>query len=65
MIKLYGKSINSYLIGKMMDYAKELLKNGAKITKVAKNLNCLSLHNFSRAFKARFGIAPSRTQNRA
>lgn len=59
--KAAGQSIQSYFSQRRLEKSKEmLLFNGVKITEIAESLNYGSVHAFSKAFKAYYGVSPSR-----
>ncbi|MGC4034869.1 MAG: AraC family transcriptional regulator [Chitinophagaceae bacterium] len=61
----FGITPYQYLLNKRLDCANELLKqNGMTITEISLHCNFPDLFTFSKAFKRRYGIAPSRIKDR-
>lgn len=56
----YGVGVKEYLTRLRMDKARELLSLGHTVTECAAMVGYLDTFNFSKAFKSRFGIPPSR-----
>lgn len=57
--KQTGTSVKSFFMQLKLDYSKELLYRTFNCTQVAIDLAFTSVHYFSSAFKAKFGISPS------
>lgn len=55
-------SIHSYLQNAKLNKAKLLLAENKSVTDVSVLLNYSSVHNFSRAYKNKFGVTPSQSQ---
>lgn len=57
----FGVSPYQYLLGKRLDLAKELIIAGDRlVTDIATHCNFPDVYTFSKAFKRRFNVAPSR-----
>ena len=56
--KQYSVSISKYLHDKKLNHALKLLNDGIGISSVVKKLDFSSEANFSRAFRAKFGLPP-------
>jgi AraC-like DNA-binding protein len=54
-----GTSPYQRLLDTRLDRARELLFTGVSVTEAAFTVGCLDLGRFARAFKKRFGVAPS------
>lgn len=54
-----GTSPYQRLLDTRLDRARELLVTGVSVTEAAFTVGCLDLGRFARAFKKRFGVAPS------
>ena len=58
--KLYGVTPIEYLLSIRIAYAKRLLENGSSVTETAEMCGFSDLYYFSKAFKLREGVSPSR-----
>lgn len=56
--KQHSISISKYLHDKKLNHALKLLNDGNSISSIIKSLNFSSEANFSRAFRAKFGLPP-------
>ena len=57
----FGTSPYQYLLGKRLELAKELIITGdMSVTTIAAHCNFPDIFTFSKAFKRRFNVAPSR-----
>lgn len=54
-----GESLKSYFLNKRFAHACELLAAGKSVTEVSEQMGYASIHTFSHAFSARYGMAPS------
>ncbi|MBB6498571.1 helix-turn-helix domain-containing protein [Pedobacter cryoconitis] len=59
---LFEKSIFGYLSHYKLNYAKELLLEGANIKSVAFQLGYSSVQHFSNAFRKKFGVSPGKVK---
>lgn len=59
-----GTSLHEYLQSAKMDKALTLLHARQSVTDIAYQLGYSSIHNFTRAFKKKFGLPPSDFQRR-
>jgi len=57
--KAYGITPRAYLLARKMDYAANLLREGARLEEIAERLGYSSPFNFSRAFKKHTGLSPN------
>ncbi len=57
--QLYGMSPYQYVLQQKLNRAKIAIETGANITETAFRFNFSDIFSFSKAFKKRFGIAPS------
>ena len=55
--------IIKYYNAKRLEYAKEMLREGAAVTRVANELNFSSIYSFSRFFKNAAGSSPTEYQS--
>ena len=60
-----GVPIIKYYNSKRLEYAKEMLREGASVTRVANELNFSSIYSFSRFFKNAAGCSPTEYQAKA
>ncbi len=60
-----GIPIIKYYNQRRLDYAKEMLFNGASVTEIANELSFSSIYSFSRFFKNAVGCSPSDYKDRA
>ena len=58
-----GMPIIKYYNAKRLEYAKEMLREGAAVTRVANELNFSSIYSFSRFFKNAAGCSPTEYQS--
>ena len=58
-----GMPIIKYYNAKRLEYAKEMLREGAAVTPVANELNFSSIYSFSRFFKNAAGCSPTEYQS--
>ena len=60
-----GTTFSEYLLRRQMEWAKQALLSGKRVSEVARELGYLNAENFSRAFARSHGISPSRVQETA
>ena len=58
--KVHGLTPKAYITQKKTEYACTMLKNGVTLEEIAETLGYASSFNFSRAFKSKTGISPSK-----
>jgi AraC-like DNA-binding protein len=58
--ELMGISAYAYLVRRRLEAAGKLLKDGASVTKACFTAGFNNLSHFTRSFRQRFGVAPSR-----
>ena len=63
--KHYGMTPRAYLLSRKMDYACQLLREGAKLEEIGEILGYSSAFNFSRAFKNHTGLSPNAYRKQA
>lgn len=62
--KVTGDTLQNYFSNRRLETARLLLLDGnLNVTQVASLLNYSSIYMFSRAFKTRYGVAPTRVRN--
>lgn len=60
--RLFGKSIFEFIGEMRMDYAQAQLRQGARVTDVARDLGYKNPNHFSTAYKRKFGTVPSQVR---
>ena len=57
--KQYGVGIKEYLMNKRLSEALNLIVGGTKICDAASTVGFSNVYNFSRSFKAKYGVSPN------
>ena len=60
--KYHGLSFSQYIISRKMEYSRDLLKSGMRISEVANSLAYNSDVHFSSLFKKTYGLSPKKVQ---
>ena len=63
--KYYGLTIHQYLISRRLIEAKKILAQGISVSSVCYKVGFSSLSTFSKLFKSKNGISPTRYQKKA
>ncbi|GAL83986.1 AraC family transcriptional regulator [Sporocytophaga myxococcoides] len=63
--RYYGQTPGQYLIGRRLEKAKDLLREGQSVTGTCFDIGFESPSSFSTLFKSKFGLTPTEFQKRA